>query len=156
MTIEQALQRQSFLAGMPGEYLRLIADCSDEQLFSRDDYLIRFQQSADVFYFLLEGQVTLLDRVPGKKPYELETLNSPTVLGWSWLMPPYRWHFDVKANSEVKSIRVHAPCLRGKMVTDTAFGCDMYKRFIVVLAERLQATRLQGMDIYAPPEGQVL
>ena len=24
----------------------------------------------------------------------IETLDAGEILGWSWLFPPYRWHFD--------------------------------------------------------------
>ena len=155
MSVVKVLKTHSFLAGMPDEYVELIADCSQEKEFLKGQHLLRFQQTADEFYFLLSGQVTILNHVPGRKTAELETISSPNVLGWSWLMPPYRWHFDVKAKTDVKSIYVHAACLRGKMQTDTVFGCEMYSRFIEIIVDRLQAARLQGMDIYASPEGSL-
>lgn len=150
--MNSVLRAHPFMAGMPEKYLALIADCAEEKIFSENQYLMRFQQSADEFYLLVEGHAVLLNRVPGRKAYELETISSPGVLGWSWLMSPYRWHFDVKAKTNIKSIHVQAMCLRGKMQADPEFGCEMYSRFMDVIVDRLQAARLQGMDIYAKPE----
>lgn len=150
------LKKHSFLAGMSDEYLEFIADCSEEKQFDNGQFLMRFQQTADEFYLLLDGRVVLLNHVPGRGVDPLETLSAPSVLGWSWLMSPYRWHFDVKATEEVKAICVHAMCLRGKMQADPVFGCEMYSRFMTVIVDRLQAARLQGMDVYGKPEGASL
>ncbi len=41
-----------------------------------------------------------------------------------------------------------AACLRGKCDDDPALGYEMYKRFAGLVRDRLQATRLQLLDLY--------
>jgi hypothetical protein len=39
-------------------------------------------------------------------------------------------------------------CLRGKCDADHAFGYELMQRFALKMLERLQATRLQLLDVY--------
>ena len=41
-----------------------------------------------------------------------------------------------------------AACLRGKADEDSVLGYELMRRFIPVIVERLQATRVQMLDIY--------
>ena len=47
--------------------------------------------------------------------------------------------------------QVHTPCILGKIEADRAFGCEIYKRFIEVVVERLVGSQIQMLDIYAKP-----
>ncbi|HVR13489.1 MAG TPA: hypothetical protein VMS41_06900, partial [Gaiellaceae bacterium] len=70
------------------------------------------------------------------------------VLGWSWLFPPHRWHFDARALTAMRATAFDAACLRGKCDQDPKLGYDLMSRFAQVLIERLQWTRLRLLDIY--------
>jgi len=69
-------------------------------------------------------------------------------VGVSWLVPPYRWTYDARAVERVRAISLDAECLRGKCDDDPALGYDMMTRFVPILVQRLQATRLQLLDVY--------
>ena len=69
----------------------------------------------------------------------------------SWLIPPYRWTYDAQALELMRAIAMDADCLRGKCEADHDLGYDLMKRFVPVLVERLQATRLQMLDVYGTP-----
>ena len=60
------------------------------------------------------------------------------VLGWSWLFPPYRWHFDARALEPVRAIAFDGACLRGKCEADHELGYELMQRFAQVLIERLR------------------
>lgn len=152
LELEQHIKNHPFCSGLEQSFISYLAGCAEEQQFAPGEYIMRFQQPAEEFHMLLEGQVVLLNQLPGRIVNPFETLTAPNVLGWSWLVAPYRWHFDVKASTNVRSVCVYTQCLLGKMATDTGFGCQIYQRFIEVIVDRLQAARLQGMDIYKKPE----
>ena len=78
----------------------------------------------------------------------IETIDDGDVVGWSWLFPPYRWHFDARALDVVRAVAFDGACLRGKCDDDHAFGYELLDRFSPVMLERLQATRLQLLDVY--------
>ncbi len=154
--IQNALAAHPFLLGLDQKYLLRIASVCERRLYKKDDYLMRFNQAANYFYLLEQGTVELINHVAGHFDDPLETISGNNVLGWSWLLEPYRWHFDVKAKTNLSGLLVHTEIFKAEMQTDPGFGAEMYKRFIKVIVERLQAARLQAMDIYAPPPGVLL
>jgi CRP-like cAMP-binding protein len=70
------------------------------------------------------------------------------VLGWSWLIPPYHWKFDARAIEQTRALALDGKCLRTKCEEDHDLGYELLKRFAQIMEERLQATRLQLLDVY--------
>ncbi len=77
-----------------------------------------------------------------------QTVAEGDVLGWSWLFPPYRWVFDAQALELTRALVFDGTCLRGKCEDDHNLGYELMKRFAHVVVQRLQATRLQLLDVY--------
>jgi hypothetical protein len=73
------------------------------------------------------------------------------LIGWSWLFPPYRWHFDGRVVERGSAIAFDGECLRGKAEGDHDLGYELMKRFAAQMVERLQATRIQLLDLYGHP-----
>jgi hypothetical protein len=71
------------------------------------------------------------------------------VLGWSWLIPPYRWLFDARALNASDIIAVDGAKLRALCEQDTALGYQLLKRFAVLMAERLNASRVAAIKEYS-------
>ena len=63
-------------------------------------------------------------------------------------MPPYEWQFDVTAVRSVRVIAMDGKCLREKCERDKAMGYELMKRLSHTMVKRLQATRLQMLDLY--------
>ncbi len=89
--------------------------------------------------------------MPGRGDQIVETLAAGTVLGWSWLHPPYRWHFGAVARVVTNAIEFDGPSVRRRCDADPAFGYAILRLFTPVITERLQATRLRLLDLYATP-----
>ena len=85
---------------------------------------------------------------PTRGPVVIETLGPGEVLGWSWLFPPYRWHFDAQAVEPVRAVALDGGCLRGKCEEDPRLGYELTRRFAAIMMDRLQATRLRLLDVY--------
>jgi len=51
----------------------------------------------------------------------------------------------------VRAIGIDARCLRGKCDADHHLGYELMMRFMPVLIERLNAARMQALDVYAVP-----
>lgn len=103
---------------------------------------------ANRFILIQQGHVGLWQHCPGKGTIPIQTLGPGEVVGWSWLLPPYRWQFDCRAVDEVRGQQIDANWLREQCEKDSDFGYRIVKRLVAVLAERLAATRLQLLDIY--------
>ncbi|MBU0984275.1 MAG: cyclic nucleotide-binding domain-containing protein [candidate division Zixibacteria bacterium] len=142
------LSEHPFLAGMSDDQLALLVGCASNVAFQPGEFIIREGQPADSFYFIRHGLVQIESHVPQSGPLIIRTRQAGEVLGWSWLVPPYRWHFDARACEATRAIAMDGKCLRQKCETDHDLGYEIMKRFSVIIAERLEATRLQLMDIY--------
>ena len=147
-TIEQMLAQSPVFAGLSADQLALIAGCAGNMHAAAGDELFREGNPADTFYVLRRGAVALEMHSPAGAPLVIETLHAGDVVGWSWLVPPYRWHFDGHVTEDVRAIGFDAACLRGKADADPALGYALLQRFTSLMLERLQATRMRLLDVY--------
>ena len=115
---------------------------------SEGQYLFREDDPADWFYLIRHGRVALAVMMPGRGSITFQTVGVGEIVGVSWLVPPYRWTYDAKAIELTRAIAMDAGCLRGKCEQDHDLGYEVMKRFVPILVERLQATRLQILDVY--------
>jgi CRP-like cAMP-binding protein len=145
--IEQILREHPFFRQLEEPFLRLICGCARNVHFNGGDYLFHEGDPADRFYLIRHGAAVLEIRAPGRT-LAFQTLRDGEIAGVSWLIPPYRWTFDARALTDIRAIGVDAACLRAKSEADHDLGYELMKRFNSVLAQRLQATRLQILDVY--------
>ena len=139
-----------FLAGLaPGHRDALAAEATAVS-FPAGARVFAEGSGADRFWLLESGGVALDMPVPGRGDVVVETLVGPTVLGWSWLYPPYRWHFGAVAREPSVALAFDAGSVRRRCETDPSFGYAVLNLFAPVIIARLQATRLRMLDLYAP------
>ena len=138
-------------AGIDYGYAAQLAGCARTTGWGDGELPFREGDSADAFYVVRRGRIALELFVPGRGPLTIETIEPGEVVGWSWLFPPYRWHFDGRAVGAVRAIAVDGACLRTKCDNDPALGYELMRRFSQVMLERLQATRLRLADVYGAP-----
>jgi CRP-like cAMP-binding protein len=147
-TIEELLGDAPALEALAPEHRGVIAGCGHNRVFASGEYLMREGEPADVFYVIREGSAALETFVPQRGAETLQTLEGGELVGWSWLVPPYRVAFDVRATSTVHALAFDGACLRAKSDQDPALGYDLLRLFAAVIVERLQRTRLQLLDVY--------
>lgn len=150
MTIEDLpslIAAHPLFAGLPGDVAELVAGCAHNVAFPAGHYLVVEGEPADTFFLLRRGRVALEIRAP-HGPLVIESVGAGSVVGWSWLFPPYRWALDGRSLEPVGAIAVDGRCLRDKANEDPAFGYELMKRLVAVVVDRLQATRLRLIDVY--------
>jgi len=128
--------------------LEQVAAVAVPRSFDAGQVVFREGDRADAFYVVRHGTVAVELHAPARSPMMVETIEAGEVLGWSWLFPPYRTHFDARALSSVRATSFDGACLREKCEADANLGYDLMKRFAEVFTERLQWTRLRLLDIY--------
>ena len=146
--IAEELRDERFFTGLDASALAVLAGCGRNVVVPAGTPLLREGERADAFWAIRGGRATLGITAPGRTPVVLETLHAGDILGWSWLFPPYRWHFDADALDDLHAVVFDAACLRQKCVADPALGFQLALRFAQVLDERLRAARLQLLDLY--------
>jgi len=148
-TLEPILMEHPFLKGMDRAHLDLIVGCASNVRYDAEAMLFREGDEAVEFYVIRSGKVAIEMHIPGRGPVEIQTLSDGDILGWSWLFPPYRWHFDARAVELTRAIALDGKCLRTKCEADHNLGYELLKRFSNILEQRLQAMRLQLLDMYS-------
>jgi CRP/FNR family transcriptional regulator, cyclic AMP receptor protein len=147
-TIEALLHDVPLFEGLTTADFELIAGCGSNVRFREGELLFRDGDEADTFYVLRHGSIALETFVPARGAVTIETLEAGEVVGWSWLFPPHRWHFDARALSLVRATGFDGACLRGKCESDPRLGYELMSRFAQVVIERLQQTRIRLLDVY--------
>lgn len=150
-TLEGIVSQHPFFKGLEERYIQLIAGCAKNVRFEEGVIIFRESDPADQFYFVREGLVAVELLVPQRGFTTLQTVGEGDILGWSWLMPPYRWRFGARALQPTRALAFDGKCLRSKCEEDHDLGYELLKRFTHVVTERLEATRLQLLDLYGAP-----
>jgi CRP-like cAMP-binding protein len=147
-SLAEALGAHPFFADLPDAVVAAVAALAVPVDLDRGQVLGREGDPARRFYALRSGRIALEVHAADRPPAVLETLGSGELVGWSWLLPPYRWHFDAVAVEPVAAFAVDGALLRARMDADPALGYALTSRFLPVIVDRLQATRLRLLDLY--------
>jgi CRP-like cAMP-binding protein len=147
-TLEPILTEHPFFEGLNPKYMKLLVGCAKNVRFDDGQFLFREGEPADQFFLIRHGKVALEMAPPNKSPLIVDTIEEGGVLGWSWLIPPFKWHFDALAQGVVRAISLDGKCLRNKFQNDHELGYEINNRFLQVVTSRLQQTRMQLMDVY--------
>jgi CRP-like cAMP-binding protein len=119
----------------------LIAGCAGNVHFQPGQVIFREGAQADTFYLVRHGRIQLDMYIAGRGSVAIDTVDPGDLVGWSWLFPPYRWHFDATALTSVRATAFDGACLRAKCVADPALGYPLTSRFAQLIIERLQASQ---------------
>lgn len=151
VTTYDLLAEHPFLAGMSRENLERLAPWGNRWLFQEGARVFSEGGRADRFWLIRDGEVRLDTQVPGRGREVVETLGPGSVLGWSWLFPPYRWQFGATAVRRTLTVEMDGPGIRRMCAEDPRVGYELYRRFMQVVVNRLQATRQRLLDLSQPP-----
>lgn len=147
-TLEPYLAEHPFLKGLEQKHLKIIVGCASNVRFDAGQFILREGEEANNFYIIRHGKVSLEIFTQDRGPITIQTIGEGEVLGWSWLIPPYHWHYDARALELTRAIALDGKCLRTKCEQDHDLGYELLKRFAYIITQRLEATRLQLLDIY--------
>lgn len=148
-TLERLLAEHPFFQGMEERHIQLLAGCASNARFEEGQYLFRQGEAANSFYLIRHGKAAIEIHAQSDTII-LQTISEGDVIGWSWLVPPHRWMFDARAVELTRVISLDGACLRRKCEEDHDLGYALVKRFAQVMAERLEAARLQLINIHGP------
>lgn len=146
--LERILREHPFLEGLEQRHIELLVGCASNVVFKEGEWIFREGAPAENFYFIRQGRVHIQTHSPQAGSVVIRSRTAGEIFGWSWLVPPFKWHFDARAVELTRAIALDGKCLRTKCEDDHDLGYEIMKRFALVIAERLEATRLQLLDVY--------
>ncbi|MYS22027.1 cyclic nucleotide-binding domain-containing protein [Streptomyces sp. SID4948] len=138
------------LAALPDEHLGRLTALAREVEFPAGQLVFEEDRTADRFWIIRDGDIALELRVPGREAATIETLGQGSLLGWSWLFPPRRWHLSAKALTDVRAFEFDAHAVRQLCREQPEFGYVFVLACAEVIGHRLEDARTRLLDLYGP------
>jgi len=142
----ETILSHGFFRRMKREHLAVLADGAREVKFKAGEVLFREGEPASEFYLVRSGEIALEAHEHGNETILVQTLGAGEVLGWSWLFPPFVWHFQARATEPTEAVSLSGAHLLNVSERDHEFGHALMKRVAQVVIHRLQATRKQLLE----------
>ena len=142
-SLNEAITEHAFFQGLKPEHVAVLTEGATAAKFKAGDVLFREREPANQFYLIESGKVVLEAHEPANSTIPVQMLGAGEVLGWSWLFPPFFWHFQARALEPTNVIILSGAHLLVCAERNHEFGYDLMKRMAQVVIHRLQATRKQ-------------
>jgi CRP/FNR family cyclic AMP-dependent transcriptional regulator len=146
--IKDYLPDHPFFKGLDPALVEFLAGCARNVHFNEGEIVFKEGGRADTFYVVRKGRISIQVHNPAGGGMIFDTADAGDVVGWTWLIPPYKWIFDATASAETSAVAFDGECLRGKCEGDSAVGYALMKRVAIVMNERLEAARMRLLDLY--------
>lgn len=147
--LETIISEHYCFKGLEQNYLNMIIEKASDVSFDTGDLIFGENEKADKFYIIKEGIVALETTLaPDRDPITIQMLGEGDILGWGWLFPPYKAHFDAKAVAPTNAISMDGKFILEQCEKDHDLGYELLKRFTYIMQQRLQAVRLQNPNMY--------
>ena len=138
--IENIIGSHPFAIGLRLEHLAELAEGAEEHTFAAGDEIFHEGDPANRLFLILTGEVVLEARVQGKA-FSVQELHGGCVLGWSWLFPPFAWHFTARATAPTRVIACNGGHLLVTCEENPEFGYELMRRVAQVAIQRMEAGR---------------
>jgi CRP/FNR family cyclic AMP-dependent transcriptional regulator len=148
-TLVAVLQKHPFVEEFQPQHIERFTTMAKEVHFERDQVIFHEGDECHDFYLIVEGRVALEIEAPGQT-FRVQTLHAGDELGWSAILMGRGKHFQARALQPVDALAFNGEELLAACRDDKAFGFALMYRMLGVVSERLQATRLQVLDMYSP------
>lgn len=149
--IENDLTTEDFFTGLSATAISFLAASASRRDVRPGEVLYRYGKRADRFYLLKAGTISVEIAALEGPPLQLQQLGPGKVLGWSWLIPPYTWHFQARAEDQAEVIEFDGESILAHCEADAEFGYQILKRFSALMSRRLEQAREQMMEEWRPP-----
>lgn len=136
----ETLPEHPLFNGLKFEFRQILAECGLRTDYDPGAMVVEAGEPANGFYLVIHGSIAL--ESPGlSAPSRVQTIGPGGILGWSWLFPPYFWHFNALAQGPVQTIFFFGSRLRQQCDRNHDFGYEVVKGMSRILIANLQADR---------------
>lgn len=150
--IARQVVEHPLLKGLDHKQLTLLSDCALPASLKAGEVIFREGEQANRFFLITRGKVVLESGAGQGEPVMIETIGAGDLLGWSWMMPPYKWHFTARALEPTEAIFFASQILHEYCEMDHSLGFELHRRMSAVMMRRLQAARKKMIAINAQKE----
>lgn len=141
------LGEHPLLEGFSPDHLETVAGCATTVRFNPGEVIFREGDEANQFYIIRQGLVEISVGSARRETVVVQTLSDRDILGWSWLVPPYRWHFNARSVEITRAVALDGKGLRTRCEEDYRLGYELSRRCIRVMEGRLHSLSLRLGDL---------
>ncbi len=148
--LAETLGSHPFVRGLPPHQIEKLAAMATEVRYQDDQIIFRQADVSSLFCLVVSGKIGLEVNAPGRT-LRIQTVGEGETLGWSSVLGGRDKQFQARALGAVRALAFDGAQLREACDGDCSLGYAIMQRLLRVVADRLQALRLQLVDIYTPP-----
>lgn len=148
--IRQTIAENAFFSTLSDDGIDFLAANAKDKHLAEGKVLFHRGDAARHFYLLSKGHLSLEIPAIEGPALELQDIGPGEIAGWSWLIPPHRWHFQARARTAIDYLEVDGEAVLAHAEADPRFGYELVKRFSALMSERLEFARQKMMDEWKP------
>jgi len=145
------LENIRFAAGLPRHTLLELRAIGEKREYSAGEVIFQENGKCDDFFLVASGQVALEMHVAGRGQVGILTVGPGEMLGWSALFANGQMTATATALEPVCAIALSGRALRDLCDQNHELGYRIMRQAALALSQRLVATRLQVLDLFAAP-----
>ncbi len=151
-SVVYVLSKLRFSEPLPGSMLVRIAALAEMRGFPAHSILFRENADNDRLMIVAVGRVALDMQVPGRGEVRIMSVGPGDMLAWSALIGEGRMTTSAVALEDTQVVAIRARDALLLCESDPEFGYHLMRQVAQALANRLVATRLQLLDLFAESE----
>jgi len=149
-SITEYLSAHEFFSEFSDDVLKFLCECSSTREIKKGQILFLQGEHADKFYVVRSGLISIQMPAIMGPTLEIQTVDEDQVLGWSWLISPYRWNFQTKAEEDSELLQFDGVAILARCEQEPKFGYELLKKFAGLMSVRLNAARQKMMNEWNP------
>ncbi len=149
MVIE--VHSRSLLAMLSPSAREKVIELSTDKYVAKGETVFREGDASVALFIIDTGSVALILNASPKGNRTFMTLGPGDLFSWSAMVEPHRETCTVKAIEDSRIIEIPAKELIARCKADHDVGFEIYRAMAVVLASRIRALQMHGLDVYSTP-----
>jgi len=149
LPLQPLLERHPFSKHFRPPQIERLAALARAASFAPEQAIFRSGDECDDFYLIISGRVAL-ELPVGKRMLRIQTLSDGDEFGFSALIMGRGMTFQARALQQVEALAFDGSRLLEACRADAELGFGLMRQLLLVVSERLDATRLQLVDTYSP------
>lgn len=148
--VDITLRRQPLMREFTPSQFDQLMRIAERVEFEPNEVVHREGDESDRLFVVIRGHVAI-ELAGQHEVLRVETVGPGGEFGWSSMLQGAGRYFQSRALDGVQALAFEASDLRQMCEEDPKFGFALMSRLLAVVAERLQATRLQIVDMHWTP-----
>ena len=149
-SLQTQIAQHAVLGTLNPPHLGIVGQSAEEIAFKPGEVIFREGEPANRFYIIQHGPIALEAHALNRGDILIQKIGAGDVLGWSWLFPPFIWHFQARALDATSVFALDSAHLLVSCEENHDFGYELMKRIAQVVIQRLESTSRKLLDIHAP------